>query len=149
LGFIFCITVRLLFLLIKIIILYQDPNMAMMIGGDSINYHNDIYDNNNTGLLLSYGVDIGFLYYLKFISNTFNIVQSQIPIIFVIPNIFASAFFMIFSLMCAKSYFPKQYIHYVYWVATLDPLSIVYSTVLMKDVLVAFMIGFSFVLFKK
>jgi hypothetical protein len=149
LAFIFSITLKLFFLLIKLIVQYQDPNMAVMIGGDSINYHDDIYEQNITQLLLTYGVDITFVYYLKFLASTFNILQTQVPIIFVIPNIFASAFFIIFSLMIAKSLFPSKYVKYIFWVSVLDPLLMVYSTVIMKDVIISFMISFSFVLFIK
>ena len=143
-GFIFSLTFKYVFLIIKLCALNET---ALIMGGDSENYIRGVYETDLARLILTYGKDMGFVYFLKFIAGIFTIESAQLPIAFVIPNLFAGSILTVFAIMFVRALAPSIPLIYIFWIATLDLMVATYSTVVLKDVLVAALTSVSFVVF--
>ena len=103
-GYIFSVTIKSIFLMLKLIVLNENPISAINIGGDSLGYITSAFKTNIVELVLDYGIDLGYVFFLKTIVMIFDILPSDLPIVFVIPNIFASSLIVVFSvILCKKS----------------------------------------------
>lgn len=143
-GFIFSLTLKYVFLIIKLCAL---KDTALIMGGDSENYIRGVYETDLARLILIYGKDMGFVFFLKFIAEFFTIESTQLPIIFVIPNLFAGSMLTIFAIIFVRALSPSVPLSYVFWIASFDLMVATYSTVVLKDVLVAMLTSVSFIVF--
>jgi len=146
-GFIFTITIKSFFLLSKLIVLVENPINALIIGGDSQGYILAAFKTNIAELVLEYGTDLGFVFFLKAIAIIFDISSSDIPVVFVLPNIFATSLIIIFSISLARKLMPYIKSNYIFWIGNLDFLMINFSTVVLKDALVSTFTSVSLVIF--
>ena len=146
LGFIFVVTYKSLFLLTKLIVLSDQPKNALIIN-DAAGYIASAFNPNIIELVLNYGIDLGYVFFLKTLVQLFSISSFDIPIIFVLPNIFLSSLIVVFSVYLAKVVLPSLNPIYVFWVAAIDPMLANFSTVALKDSLVATFVSVSLVVF--
>ena len=85
LGYIFSVNFKALFLLIKLVVLKDNPKNALIIN-DAAGYIASAFNPNLIELVLNYGIDMGYVFFLKALVQVFNISSFDIPVIFVIPN---------------------------------------------------------------
>jgi len=144
LGFIMAVTYKTIFLISKLLVLNENPSTALIIN-DAAGYISSAYNPNIGELLTFYGTDIGYVLFLKYLVNIFNVLSMQVPIVLVVPNIFAGSLIMVFAVMLACTVIPTIHPRYVFWLAALDPMLANYSTVVLKDILVGFLVSVSLV----
>ena len=146
LGFIFAINFKSLFLLLKLAVLSQNPKNALIIN-DASGYIASAFNPNLIELALDYGTDIGYVLFLKALVQIFNISSLDIPVIFVLPNIFISSLIVIFSIYLLNELLPRLNPAIIFWIAALDLMMANFSSVALKDSLVATFVSVVFVVF--
>lgn len=146
LGYVFAVNFKSFFLLTKLLVISGNKKNALIIN-DAAGYIASAFNPNLLELALNYGTDIGYVIFLKFLAQIFNISSLDIPIVFVLPNIFMSSLIVIFSVYLLRQLLPKLNTAIIFWIAALDPMIANYSTVALKDTLVATFVSVSFVVF--
>ena len=134
------------FLITKLIVLFKNPETAIVIN-DARGYIDSVDIANIANLVLIFGVDLGYVFFLKFINSFFSVGLGQIPLVFVVPNIFAGSFITIFSIIFSLSLKPEKNISYIYFLSVFDPMLASFSTVVLKDVLTSFFISITLITF--
>ena len=148
LGFVMAVTYKSIFLISRLVFLNAEPTNAIIIFDDASGYINSAFNPNTAELILTdYGTDIGYVYFLNYLVNIFNISNLQVPIVFVVPNIFVGSLIIVFAVMLSRIIIPLIHPSLVFWIATLDPILALYSTIVLKDILVSTLVSVSFVVF--
>lgn len=143
--FFFSLSIKFSYLLLKYTLIGEK---AFVVSGDSQNYVNSVLELNQTKLILTYGTDIGYVYFLKFLNSFFDIPYGSSDIYLVLPNLFFG------SLLTTNAYIYIKNSNYnienkiLYLVLLFDFVVLNYSTTVMKDIIVASLISFSFICFK-
>ena len=146
LGYIFSVNYKALFLLIKLLVLKDNPKNALIIN-DAAGYIASAFNPNLIELVLNYGIDMGYVFFLKALVQIFNISPLDIPVIFVIPNIFMTSLIVIFSVYLLNELLPSINPAIIFWLAALDLMLANFSSVALKDSLVATFVSVTFIVF--
>jgi hypothetical protein len=117
---------------------------------DAIVYHDNSIINSPDDITTRSITDknIGYDYLLAMVIKLVNVSYYADRILLIVPNLFLGAFLSVITCLIGRYYKKGEQAKVAFWLLAFDPITIFFSITLLKDVLIACLLGVSFLAFK-
>lgn len=143
-SFFFAVAIKVIYLLIKLIVSEGDSSAAILAFGDAGGYAEVAFLDHLPYRFVS---DPGYPLILQLIVRLFSLQPETAPLTLIIPSMFIGTLIAVFVCIIVKDYIAPAYTGMIFWFVALDPMIALYSTTLLKDVLVGAFVSVVFVVF--
>src|SRR3990172_11127582 len=143
-AFFFAVAAKVIYLLIKLVVSKGNSSSAVLSFGDAGGYAEVAFLDH---MPLRFVSDPGYPLILQFIARQFSLQPDTAPLTFIIPSLFIGTLIAVFVCIIVKDSVAPVYTGMIFWFVALDPLIALYSTTLLKDVLVGAFVSVVFVVF--
>lgn len=143
-AFFFAVAIKVIYLLIKLIVSEGDIGSAVLSFGDAGGYAEVAFLDH---LPLRFVSDPGYPLILQFMARQLFLQPDTAPLTFIIPSLFFGTLIAVFVCIAVKDVISPKYAGMIFWFVALDPMIALYSTTLLKDILVGAFVSVVFVVF--
>lgn len=143
-AYLFAVAIKVIYLLIKLLVSEDDISAALLSFGDSEGYAEVAFLDH---LPLRFMSDPGYPLFLQFLVKQFLLIPDTAPVTFIVPSLFIGTLSTVFIAIIVKDYVSSRITATIFWFGALDLMAALYSTTLLKDMLVGTFVSVIFVVF--